>query len=44
MSNTKAINNSTNTNALYKLQDNATTFVSNAFPLRRFVKSNLDRK
>jgi len=41
MSNTKAINAN---HALYKLQDNANTFVANAFPLRRFVRSTLDRK
>ena len=45
MSNTKALNGlPTTNNALYKLQENNTTFVSNAFPLRRFVRSNLDRK
>jgi hypothetical protein len=42
MSNIKAINNSSNNN-LYKLQDNSTGFLSNAFPIRRFVKSSFDR-
>lgn len=45
MSNTKALNGlPTTNNALYKLQENNTTFVSNAFPLRRFVRSNLDHE
>lgn len=43
MSNTKAINTNTN-NALYKLQENSNTFVANAFPLRRFVRTTLDHE
>ena len=37
-------NNSNKNATMYKLQDNANTFVANAFPLRRFVRSTLDRK
>lgn len=43
MSNIKAINSSNSTNNLYKLQDNANGFLTNAFPIRRFVKSSFDR-
>ena len=46
MSNTKTLNNSStpsNSN-LYKLQDNASGFIANSFPIRRLVRTSFDRK
>ena len=42
MSNTKTLNSSTSS-SLYKLQDNASGFISNSFPIRRLVRSSFDR-
>jgi hypothetical protein len=44
MSNTKTLNSSSTNSSLYKLQDNASGFTSNSFPIRRLVRSSFDRK